>query len=546
MRYKNKKNRGKGVVLLIVLLIVAAITIVSLGFIIRGDMELACGQNMELKANMDYLAESGLEHAKGLIMYPQDLATDYFTSATGQQLYTGSDYYDVSVAKLSECSWQITSSAYRKAGSTKTAQSGFTANLRLDPDIAFWSAAPLSVHPGMNVTGDVYSNGGLGNSGSINGDCFTDSLTGNTATGSVKAKTALQLAEPTINCSILTSNFSTATIGKKINKNTFGGTTQVYYCNGDMEIQTQNIISGCLAVDGNLVVSGAANIITATKNVPALYVKGDLTIANGASITIGGLVFVHGKIVVPAVSGSLGVTGAVICDGGMRYIVPDGSGQQNDGVTNGDCTWAAGFTNGAINFDGSSSFINMGNSSNFDIKNEITVSAYIKVNSFNNDYATVISKGGNSWRLQRSVNTNAMEFVCTGVGTVVGSRNVNDGQWHLIAGVYDGLWLWLYVDGVPDSWIWVGNKTIATNSSPVYIGANVDRPGRNFNGLIDEVKVYKDGSLVGHWNMDWTSTFTTTITAAPTKAAIYAWPGGVKDRWSPAAGAFYKTITRNP
>jgi hypothetical protein len=244
----------------------------------------------------------------------------------------------------------------------------------------------------------------------------------------------------------------------------------------------------------------------------------------------------------------------------MRYIVPDGSGQKNDGVTNGDCTWVAGFTNGAINFDGSS-FIDVESTSAIkDMKDLITVSARIKVNSFDKSYATVISKGSTAWSLERSGNTNAMEFMCSGVGTVVGSKNVNDGQWHFIVGIYDGLGLSLYVDGVPDGWISAFNKKINTNTLPVYIGASADLPGRNFNGLIDEVRVYKKnflpvfipivggitGDLVGYWTMDWGSTFTTTITTSPTKAAIYNWPGGVKDRWSSAAGAFYKSIVRNP
>ncbi|MGB8225757.1 MAG: hypothetical protein WCE45_02655, partial [Sedimentisphaerales bacterium] len=73
MKYKYHNN-AKGMALLIILLLVAMITIIGLGFIVRGDTELLCGRNMELRADMDSLAESGLEHAKGLIMYPQDLA----------------------------------------------------------------------------------------------------------------------------------------------------------------------------------------------------------------------------------------------------------------------------------------------------------------------------------------------------------------------------------------------------------------------------------------------------------------------------------------
>ena len=60
------KNSCKGAALLVVLFIVMAITVLSLGFLSASDMELACGQNMILRTQMDYLAESGLEHARGL------------------------------------------------------------------------------------------------------------------------------------------------------------------------------------------------------------------------------------------------------------------------------------------------------------------------------------------------------------------------------------------------------------------------------------------------------------------------------------------------
>jgi hypothetical protein len=51
--------------------------------------------------------------------------------------------------------------------------------------------------------------------------------------------------------------------------------------------------------------------------------------------------------------------------------------------------------------------------------------------------------------------------------------------------------------------------------------------------------------LVGWWMMN-NGSCTTTINAAPLKAAVQHWPGGVKERWMPATGAFYKSIIRNP
>ena len=91
----------KGVALLVVLFVVMTVTILSLGFLSQSDVELSCGENMILRTKMDYLAESGLEHAKGLLLNPQDIDGEYWTGAARQQLVSGSDeYYDVNMVKL--------------------------------------------------------------------------------------------------------------------------------------------------------------------------------------------------------------------------------------------------------------------------------------------------------------------------------------------------------------------------------------------------------------------------------------------------------------
>jgi len=565
MKLYRQYNRGKGIALIIILVLITAIVVIGLGFIIRGDTELVCGQNMELKADMDYLAESGLEHAKGLIMYPQDLATEYFTGAAAQQLVSGNDYYNVSVTKLSELNWQITSLAYRQAGGSSVAQNSLTAQMRLDPAIGFWSGADVSLGSSMNITGDVYCNGVLINAGSINGDCFADSLSGNAVTGQVKSKTDLELNEPNINCSLLTLNFLTQSVsGAVLTDTTLSGSTEVFYRSGNLEVKKNVAISGCLAVDGNLTVTGVSNVITAKKNVPAIYVSGNLIIGKDAALDCNGLVFVDGRVEMSICNRTVNIKGSLFSDGGIRYIIPDGSGFGNNGVANGNCAWVAGKVNGAINFDGDGDFIDIG----FPIPaitNRITVAAWIKVTAFDKPYQAIVTKGDTRWRLQRYSNTNCIQFVCTGVtgGDIHGSRNVNDGQWHHIAGVYDGTdnRIFLYVDGVEDV-NQVTSGSISTNSAPVYIGENSEQRGRYFNGAIDQVRIYNKAltapeiatifggsaptsDLVGYWSMDW-GNCSTTITAAPTKAAIYHWPGGSKDRWSPAAGAFYKSITRNP
>jgi hypothetical protein len=401
-------------VLIIVLILVGIITIVGLEFIVRGDAELAFGQNMEMKADMDYLADAGLEHGRGLIMCPHDLPGEP-NVYLAQQLSTGSDYYDVNVTKTSELDFQIKSDAYRMQNGSKFATNSLTAKLRLDPAVAFWTNTGCRFNLPVTVNGDVYCNGSLENDGVINGDCFVDALTGTAATGRVNAKTALTLVRPTITCALLTSNFTTQTISdSSLHDKTLSGIPQVFYRNGDLEIQYNVKIIGCLAVNGNLTITGPLNVITAKKNAPAIYVSGNLILKENSSITISGLVFVDGRIETPVLNQATNITGSLIADDGFRYILPDYSGNGYDGVVNGDYVGVTGRLDGAINFDGNGDFIDIGNAANLNITNKITVAAWIKTSSSSPEYQGIITKGNSSWRLQKSGSTNYVEFVCSG------------------------------------------------------------------------------------------------------------------------------------
>ena len=111
-----------GIALLAVLMIVMVITVMALGFLSRSDVELACGENMVMRTQMDYLAESGLEHARGLILNPQDVAGEYWAGEPLQQLVAGSaDYYDLTVTRddtdtTDRCNYIIDSNSYRLSG----------------------------------------------------------------------------------------------------------------------------------------------------------------------------------------------------------------------------------------------------------------------------------------------------------------------------------------------------------------------------------------------------------------------------------------------
>jgi hypothetical protein len=151
--------------------------------------------------------------------------------------------------------------------------------------------------------------------------------------------------------------------------------------------------------------------------------------------------------------------------------------------------------------DGDGDWVDCGKDPLFNITSEITLACWIKVHRFDREYQTIISKGDSAWRLARDKDKDGLEFACSGVsvpGTewsnILGKRNANDGKWHHVVSVYDGLRMNLYVDGVLDiSSEAVGE--ISTNARTVLIGANEEatakgEPDRSFDGLIDDVRIY--------------------------------------------------------
>jgi len=143
MKAKRNTTNRQGLALLVVLFIVMAVTILSLGFLSRSDVELACGQNMILRAQMDYLAESGLEHARGLIINDSNFSGDW--SAGWQLSVDSNDYYDVDVLLVDPCDpnvcdYEITSTAYRDKNGVRVGESILKAELHIDPDTAYWAS----------------------------------------------------------------------------------------------------------------------------------------------------------------------------------------------------------------------------------------------------------------------------------------------------------------------------------------------------------------------------------------------------------------------
>jgi len=146
------------------------------------------------------------------------------------------------------------------------------------------------------------------------------------------------------------------------------------------------------------------------------------------------------------------------------------------------------FPGTALNFDGDDDYISIPDEEDFDFTTSMTVEAWIKVDEFDKDYQAIVTKGNDSWRLYRNYDT---DFICFKAGRkyLYGSINVNDGNWHHIAGVHNNNEVWLYVDGKIDAY---SSDAVSTPNGnyPVWIGANAEKDDRNFDGQIEEVRIW--------------------------------------------------------
>jgi len=327
----------RGAALLVVLFVIMAITILSLGFLSRSDVELACGQNMILRTQMDYLAESGLEHAKGLILNPQDVEQEYWTGATGQQLVAGSsDFYDVRIVRDDPncCNYIIDCNAYRQNGSETIGRSSLEAELRLDPCIALWRASATTwLWSGFTINGDVYCDGELLIDGVVNGDVFAAGPI--TGSGSVAGrKNAFVGSPPVSSPGLVLSDFSSQyyydglgpysvqaldpNYGPGSLEPTSGNPAGVFYRGGEFDLRGNINITGMLVVTHDLRLKQNCNLtITAVKNFPALLVGHDIKIENvNQSITVTGLAQVNNNIDMANKAGSyINIVGALYVGG---------------------------------------------------------------------------------------------------------------------------------------------------------------------------------------------------------------------------------------
>jgi hypothetical protein len=146
---------------------------------------------------------------------------------------------------------------------------------------------------------------------------------------------------------------------------------------------------------------------------------------------------------------------------------------------------------------GNDEYVKVGNDDVGGIASMVTVAAWVKSDGTNWSDAGIVTRGYN-WRLYVSGSSDgtiqAMDTQPQG-SKARGSVNINDGEWHHVAGVYDGTEYILYIDGIQDGPSVPATGPIAqTTSHKLTIGAfeSSGNVSKFYDGYIDEVRVYDE------------------------------------------------------
>jgi hypothetical protein len=170
----------------------------------------------------------------------------------------------------------------------------------------------------------------------------------------------------------------------------------------------------------------------------------------------------------------------------------------NNGTLVGDPTWTAGeiiSSYAALQFGDANDYVDCNNNPAFNLTQQITVSAWVDINTVPRDWTAIVTKGDSAWRLSTAWSEKRFHFGVAGppdYASVSGATTVASGEWHHVCGTFDGSTIRIYLDGVED-----GNTPysgpITTNDSNVFIGGNAEFPDegyRSWDGLIDDVRIY--------------------------------------------------------
>lgn len=155
-------------------------------------------------------------------------------------------------------------------------------------------------------------------------------------------------------------------------------------------------------------------------------------------------------------------------DEGAGCTVADAVGGR-DGLLGPDCAvrairaprWVVGHQGGSgVAFDRNDDAVRVTNYAGLGISGGLTISTWIRVLESDGYRALVDARDSGADGFDLYLEAQSKPFIRVNDKTLAGQTPVDDGQWHLVVGTYDGNSLKLYVDGALEASAAVGSTTV--------------------------------------------------------------------------------------
>ena len=185
----------------------------------------------------------------------------------------------------------------------------------------------------------------------------------------------------------------------------------------------------------------------------------------------------------------------------------DSSGNGLTGSITGP-VWNTGKYGSSLSFDGSDDYVYASDNDILDITGTLTVSAWIKRGTDQDDFEhIVIKKADSGWggffgayrlaltsgdNVRFEIGSSGNAFCFSGCDNEITSNSSIpiDGNWYHLAGTFDGSSLRVYINGVLDNSKSSGTSTIGATGFELSLGTNDDTGTEDFSGNIDDVRIY--------------------------------------------------------
>ena len=198
-----------------------------------------------------------------------------------------------------------------------------------------------------------------------------------------------------------------------------------------------------------------------------------------------------------------GLAAAYAFNAGSGTSAADASGSGLTGTLTNGATWGTGRNAGAVSLDGVNDFVELGNPTLLQLTGSMTVSAWVNSAVFPHDDAAIVSKRANSkvgWQLDTTVDrgprTIGFKLTNSSGGDMFryGASTLLANTWYHVTGVYNAAssQLHVYLNGQLDDGTLLGTVTSTQRNSSVNVNIG-RRPGsssNNFNGRLDDVRIY--------------------------------------------------------